>query len=154
MPDDFKWLKLNQLDQQAQQWRKAAEEAPRPKGGWLRALRTALGMTTGQLAGRLGTSQPWINQLEKGEVQGTASVASLQRAAEALGCDLVYALVPRKPLEEMLRQQAEAVAKQELMTVGHSMALEQQRPSREVEAAQLKRLRDKLLDGPWRRLWK
>lgn len=154
MATDFRRLKLQQLDQQLWSWLKTAETAPRPREGWLRALRKGLGMSTGQLALRLGTRQPWVLQLEKAELKDTATLASLRKAADALDCDLVYAVVPRKPLEEMVREQANKVAKQEMATVSHSMALEQQRPSRAVETAQLNELRDALLAGPWRRLWK
>ncbi len=154
MANDFRQLKLRQLDRQLQAWQKTAKTAPCPREGWLRALRTGLGLSTGQLAARLGTRQPWILQLEKAEVKGTASLASLRKAADVLGCDLVYALVPRKPLEQMVRERADQVARRELEAVSHSMTLEQQRPRRAVEAMQLKGLRDTLLAGPWRRLWK
>jgi predicted DNA-binding mobile mystery protein A len=154
MAKDFRQLKLRQLDTQLQTWRRIANTSPRPREGWLRTLRTGLGMSTGQLAQRLGSRQPWVLQLEKAEVKGTVTLASLRKAADALGCDLVYALVPRKPLEQMVHDQADKVAKQEMATVSHSMALEEQRPSYAVETKQLSELRDTLLAGPWRRLWK
>jgi len=154
MANDFTQLKLRQLDQQLQTWRKTANAAPRPREGWLRAIRKGLGMTTGQLAQRMATRRPRVLQLEKAELTGTVTLASLRKAAEALDCDLVYALVPRKPLEQMVRDQVDKVAKQELATVSHSMALEEQRPSYAVETKQLSELRETLLAGPWRRLWK
>jgi predicted DNA-binding mobile mystery protein A len=154
MASDFRQLKLRQLDQQLQGWRKTAKATPRPREGWLRTLRMALGLSTGQLAERLGARQPRVLQLEKGEISDTATLASLRKAADALDCDLVYALVPRKPLEQMVRDQVDTVAKQELATVSHSMALEEQRPSYAVETRQLKELRASLLAGPWRRLWR
>lgn len=154
MANDFRWLKLHQLDARLEVWHAVAREAPAPKEGWLRTLRTALGLSTGQFARRLGTRQPWILQLEKAEVSGSLSLASLRKAAAALDCDLVYALVPRDALETRVRKQAERVAKAELESVGHTMALEKQRPGRAAESRQLKALRDRLLTGPWQRLWK
>ncbi|MBV8446883.1 MAG: mobile mystery protein A, partial [Hyphomicrobiales bacterium] len=74
-----------------------------PPRGWIRAIRDALGMTTVQLARRLGVSQPRITELEKSELSGSISLRSLRRAAEALGCQVVYVLVPNKPLEMVLR---------------------------------------------------
>jgi predicted DNA-binding mobile mystery protein A len=70
----------------------------RPPQGWLRAVRDALGMTTAQLGRRLKVFQPRIVELEKSEVSGSVTLHTLQRAAEALGCRLVYALVPDEPL--------------------------------------------------------
>lgn len=154
MANNLNWLRLRQLDQRLGVWRSAAGPAAPPKEGWLRALRMALGMTTGQLAHRLGTRQPWVTQLEKAETRGNVTLASLRKAADALDCELVYALVPRVPLETRVRRQAERLAKAELASVSHSMALEKQRTSRSVESRQMKELNDSLLAGPWRRLWK
>src|ERR1700722_8381925 len=80
---------------------------PRPPKGWLRAIRDALGMTTAQFARRLGVSQPRIIELEKSEVTGGVTLNTLQRAAEALGCRLVYALVPERALADTVRERAE-----------------------------------------------
>src|SRR5262249_35375661 len=101
-------------------------KSQRPPKGWLRAIRDALGMTTSQLARRLGASQPWITELEQAEVSGTVTLQTLQKAAQALGCRLVYALVPEKPLAEMLRERAERVADRRSSAVEHSMRLEDQ----------------------------
>ena len=154
MANDFRLLKLRQLDKQLNAWYLAAKKAPMPKAGWLRTLRKALGLGTGQLARRMGAHQPWVLQLEKAEVSGAVTLASLKKAADALGCDFVYGIVPREPLENMVRKQAEHTARIEFKSVSHSMALENQRPVRTVESRQFKTLRDSLLAGPWRRLWK
>ena len=69
----------------------------RPPRGWLRAIREALGMTTGQMAKRLGVSQPRVIALEKDEQRGAVTLETLRRAAEALDCTLVYALAPTSP---------------------------------------------------------
>jgi hypothetical protein len=46
----------------------------------------------------------------------------LQRAADALGCDLVYALVPRQPLEQIVAGRARDVSRDQLARVDHSDA--------------------------------
>lgn len=101
-------------------------QSPRPPKGWLRAIRDALGMTTGQFARRLGVSQPRVIKLEKSEVDGTLTLQTLQRAAEALGCRVVYTLVPDKPLADIVRERAEAVADRMASAVEQSMRLENQ----------------------------
>src|ERR1700722_10624100 len=85
-------------------------KSARPPKGWLRAIRDALGMTTAQFGRRLGVSQPRIVELEQSEVTGGVTLHTLQRAAEALGCRLVYALVPDRPLAETVRDPANLVA--------------------------------------------
>jgi predicted DNA-binding mobile mystery protein A len=98
----------------------------RPSRGWIRAIREALGMTTGQLAKRLGVQQPRIIELEKAEATGNITVQSLERAAEAMGCRLVYALVPIKPLTQTIEERASHLAQQKLASVDQTMRLEAQ----------------------------
>ena len=88
---------------------RAVQTAPLPTGGWIRAIREALGMSRNQLAKRLGIAR--LNNLEGNEVSGGVTLARLQRAANALGCRLVYALVPKSSLEETVKLQAFRQAK-------------------------------------------
>lgn len=125
----------------------------RPPRGWIRAIREALGMTTAQLADRLGIAQPSAVGLEKAEAGKGITLQTLERAARALDCTFVYALVPRKPLEILVQERAREVARERLRTISHSMALEDQRVGDEDERAQLERLAQKLIDGPGSALW-
>jgi len=127
--------------------------AQRPPKGWLRAVRDALGMTTAQLGKRLGVSQPRIVELEQSEVSGGVTLNTLQRAAEALGCRLVYALVPDRPLADTVRERAELVATRQANAVAHSMRLEDQEVTdREVAKELQRQLVERLLRRP-ARLW-
>jgi predicted DNA-binding mobile mystery protein A len=125
----------------------------RPPRGWIRAIREALGMTTTQLAERLGIAQPSAIGLEKAEASKAITIATLERAARALDCTLVYALVPRQPLEAIVQERALEVASERLRTISHSMALEDQRVGEDDERAHLERLAQKLIDGPGSALW-
>jgi len=128
-------------------------KSQRPPKGWLRAVRDALGMTTAQLGRRLGVSQPRIVELEQAEVSGKVTLHSLQRAAEALGCRLVYALVPEKPLGETVQKRAELVANRQLASVQHSMSLENQTVKDKKAGANLRRqFIEELMRRP-ARLW-
>jgi|SRR4051812_47707038 len=125
----------------------------RPPKGWLRAVRDALGMTTAQLARRLGISQPSVVQLEQSEAKGTIALHTLERAAEALGCRVVYALVPERPLSETIRERARLVAERKLASVEHTMRLESQEVlDRKTRDEQQQRLIEGLLRRP-RGLW-
>ena len=86
-------------------------------------------MSSAQLAKRLRVKQPTLSAIEQSELKGTIQFATLRRVAEALDCTVVYALVPNKPLETMVRDQAHKVARQRLKAVEHSMLLEQQQVS-------------------------
>jgi predicted DNA-binding mobile mystery protein A len=125
----------------------------RPPRGWIKAIREALGMTTAQLAKRLNVSQPRVLGIEKAEASGSIKLESLERAARALDCRLVYALVPRKPLESLVEDRARAFAKKRLRATSHSMALENQRVDEVDEQDHLERLVQKLLNQPGSALW-
>jgi predicted DNA-binding mobile mystery protein A len=79
---------------------------PRPGRGWIRAIRDALGMSTFELAERMGVSQPRISQYERAEVGGTIRLSTLERVAASLKCNLCYALVPEEPLQAIVHRQA------------------------------------------------
>jgi len=103
-----------------------ATATARPVRGWVRAIRDALGMSAAELAARLGTTQTSVTRLEASERDGRIRLDTLTRAANALGCDLVYALVPRVPLEDQVRAQAERTLARDFTTVANSMRLEDQ----------------------------
>ena len=98
-----------------------------PVRGWIKGIRKALGMTTEQLAKRLGVKQPSVVAIEQSEAKGTIEQATLRRDAEALDCTLVYALVPNQALEAMVRERARLFARRRREPVEHSMLLEDQK---------------------------
>jgi len=97
-----------------------------PVRGWTKAIREALGMTTAQLARRLGIKQPSVVAIEQSEVKGTIELATLRRVADALDCTLVYVFVPKKPLEATVRERARLFLRRRSAPVEHSMLLEDQ----------------------------
>ena len=126
MRSEFRDLRLRQLDRTLEPFQ-AARKVSRPSKGWIRAIRQALGISSGELARRLGTSRQLPLQLEKGEAEDRITLKSLRAIANALDCDLVYALVPRAAsLGELIENRARAEAKQRVLGVEHSMALENQ----------------------------
>ena len=126
MRAEFRSLRLKQLDRSLEPY-KAAGKIPRPSKGWIRTIRQALGVSSGELARRLGTSRQLPLQLEKGEAEDRITLKSLRAAANALDCDLVYAIVPRAgSMEELIENRARVEAKKRVLGVEHSMALENQ----------------------------
>lgn len=121
-----------------------------PVRGWIKAIREALGMSTAQLALRLGIKQPSVVDLERSEMRGTIALSTLRRVAEALDCTLVYALVPNKPLQAMVRDRARALVRQRRAAVEHSMLLEDQAAASEDFEEQLDELVRTINPG---RLW-
>jgi predicted DNA-binding mobile mystery protein A len=141
-----------QLDKRLNQlWN--TDSLMRPPRGWIKAIREALGMTTAQLARRLGVSQPRAVTIEKAEKEKSITLATLERAAHALDCRLVYTLVPTTSLDGLVADRARCLAKKRLETTRHSMMLEAQGVDTADEKEQFKRLVKQLIEKAGSDLW-
>src|SRR4051812_21779391 len=81
----------------------------RPPSGWIKAIRGSLGLSTRQLASRMGSDQANIVRLEEREVSGRATIELLNKAARAMNCKFIYAVVPEdryETLEAILDEQS------------------------------------------------
>ena len=75
-------------------WYRKARQQPRPPEGWLRAMRLAVGIPAEQIADQMGFTLRMVFQTERAEQKRNISLERLERMARAVGCDLVYGLVP------------------------------------------------------------
>lgn len=117
----------------------------RPPKGWVKAIREALGMTTAQLARRMGVAQPSVVALEQSEAFGRIRLDTLQRAASALDCRFVYAFVPNQSLEALVESRRRELAERQLAAVEQSMSLENQSVTdKEVRARHLRAVSDRI----------
>jgi predicted DNA-binding mobile mystery protein A len=148
----FNDLQLHQTDALLSKW-EPVRQSSRPSGGWVHAIRDALGMSGTALARRLGMTQAGISKLEKAEANEAITLASLRKLANALDCELQYALVPRTSLEKTLEDRAHEVARERLRPVSYSMSLENQAVEGPMADVQLELLAKELLNGSRRELW-
>jgi predicted DNA-binding mobile mystery protein A len=148
-------VSASQIDRKLPELREAADllAASAPGGGWIKGIRQSLGLTAAAFGRRLKMAPQSAAELEANEKAATITLASLHRAADALGADLVYAIVPRQKLRETIAQRAKQLAKQRVGPVAHSMRLEAQGlPEREL-AEQVEELARDLERRP-RELWR
>ena len=125
-----------------------------PSGGWIFQVRSSLGMSSEALGNRMGISKSAAAKLERSEAKQTISLKSLQNAAQALNCELVYALRPKVSLEEILRSQAEVVARRIVQNVQKTMGLEEQGSSKIEIEDQIKDIVDDFVLSLNSSLWK
>ena len=90
--------KADKLDARLRAFYRARRTAV-PKQGWLREIRKVTGRRAIEIAQAMETSEKTVYQLERSEVKGTISLKMLQKAAEGMRCDVVYAVVPWKRTE-------------------------------------------------------
>jgi len=126
MKPEFRRLRIVQLERALAPFL-AAKETARPQKGWIRAIREATGITVRDLARRLHKAPSVAAHLEGSEAEYRITLASLRDAADALGCQLVYALVPKSgSLQALAEARARTRASENVRSVEHSMALEDQ----------------------------
>lgn len=148
---DFLELQRKQLDAQLSSGG-TLRSIRRPRTGWIRTIRTALGMSAVQLGRRLGMTRQGVTALEKAETAETITLATLRKVAHALECDLVVALVPNETLEKTVRQQAQRKATEERNRVVHTMRLEAQETGIH-QALDVNKSVDSWLTARLKRLW-
>ncbi len=119
-------------------------------GDWIRLLRSRLRMTQAELARRAHITQPNLAAIESGKVD--PQVGTLRRIYEGLGCELNLEPLLHKPLEELVRDRARAVALTRLKQTMGTMALEDQAPDKDTFRQLLEKRTDDLLRSPRKRL--
>jgi predicted DNA-binding mobile mystery protein A len=124
-----------------------------PPKGWIKAIRESLGMTTRQLAARMGVAPSRIPLIEKAEITGSTTLKTLRQTAAAMNCAFVYAFVPVEPLDDILRDRATQKARLDIARLDHTMRLENQSLRKSDLDAERQRTVDRILAGSLRGLW-
>lgn len=128
MRPEFRDLRLQQLATAFTAF-DSGKLPPRPRGGWLRAMREALGMAQSKIAKKMHVRQQSIASFEKAEAEDRITLANLRRVAETMGCELVYAIIPKSgSVQELAEERAKSEAAKRVLSVEHTMALEDQAP--------------------------
>lgn len=83
-------------------------------------------MTAAQLGKRLRMSPQSVLALEKREVAGSITLATLEKAAQALDCRVRVLFIPNHGIEETVYQRAMDRARDERNRIVHTMGLEGQ----------------------------
>jgi predicted DNA-binding mobile mystery protein A len=137
-----------------------ARRVHRPYGGWLRAVRKALGLSAKELASDLRVSPSAFFRMERAEWKDKISLAGLDKAARAMSCKLVYAIVPYKESFEehaakdvkylVQRQKTERRRKRKLALAmaGVEKTWEQKKEGTEVGNRRLR----KLVEALWEKM--
>lgn len=126
---------------------------PVPKGGWVKTIRTALGMTTYDLANKTNLDQSRISRIESSEARQEIKLSTLKKMADGLGVKFVYGFVPEQDLEEIVLEQAKKIARKRLDRIDHSMKLELQGVSEPEQEESLNDLVDKILIDKPKNFW-
>jgi predicted DNA-binding mobile mystery protein A len=114
-----------------------------PPTGWIKAIRTAIGMSMQQLGNKLNVSKQGIMDIEKREKEGSITIKSLREIARAMDMQLVYGFVPNDgSLDSLIEKRATELATQIVIRTANTMKLEDQANSKKrIETAIRERAR-------------
>lgn len=146
-------LYLEQIDRKIKAFSGVLPDS-KPMGGWIEAVRKAIGMNMRQLATKMNKTPQAIKQIQEREKAGTITLNSLEETAAAMNMRLVYAIVPMETssLSELIQQQAEKMAKEIVIRANKTMSLEDQKISEKRIKNSIKEISAELTENP-EKLW-
>lgn len=108
-----------------------------PPTGWIKAIRTAIGMSMQQLGNRLSITKQSVQAIERREKEGSITIKSLREVAKVLDMQLVYGFIPVDgSLEELINRKAKDMATQIVLRTNNTMKLEgQENTTQRIEKA-------------------
>lgn len=125
-----------------------------PQEGWIASTRKALGLSAAQLGRMVGNTRANISAAERSEQAERATLQTLKTMAEAMGCKLVYAIVPAQgSVDDLIRAQARKKAIALVKQAGTHMALEKQSLSDDKVEEEITRVMRELMEKQSSDLW-
>ena len=126
-----------------------------PLGGWIATFQQAVGMSTANLAERLGVSRNSVYEAIRGERSGSITLNRLDRIAGAMGGKVVYAIVPRTgQVEEIVMTRARKKARLIIRRARSHMALEGQTEGLRSQEEMIEELASEMVREMPRDFWK
>ena len=121
-----KSLQIQQLSSKMQVVATIKKIAP-PPTGWIKAVRTALGMSLQQLGNKISITKQSLTEIERREKEGTITLKTLRDVAIGLDMELVYGFVPKDgSLDALIQRKAKELATQIVLRTSNTMKLEDQ----------------------------
>ncbi|WP_417592429.1 mobile mystery protein A [Owenweeksia hongkongensis] len=124
-------LQIQQLESKLKTYSSLRQEVT-SSVGWIKVIRTALGITLQQLGTKLSISKQAASTIEQREQDGSITLKTLRETANALDMELVYGLVPKDgSLDALIERKARELAIQIVSRTSNTMKLEDQENSKE-----------------------
>jgi len=123
---------------------------PRPLPGWIKAIRSGLGMSMQQLGNKLGITRQSVLETEQREMKGTITINALREAARAMDMELVYGFVPKDgSLEGLIIRRSNELAARFVARKPYRSEQEIQEAIRETSLALQQEMPKILWDTDW-----
>ena len=146
-------LQIEQLSTKLKPFKPMAKSV-RPAIGWVKTIRTSVGMSLEQLGGKLGITRQSAQNLEKRESEGSITIKALEEAAFAMKMKFVYGFVALDgSIEKLIENRAKALATEIVMRTSGTMALEGQENSPERIKKAIEERTKEIIEEMPKKLW-
>jgi predicted DNA-binding mobile mystery protein A len=145
MKSDLSDLAMAQIERRLTSIREVKAKTIVPNG-WIKFIRKAMGLSSTDLAKLSNLSPRTVTQAERREVDGKVTLSTLKKMAEAMECDLVYSLVPKKSVKDTIKNKAREKAIKRLEEAGLHMKIEGQEAENNIQD-QIEALAQKFIDN-------
>jgi len=146
-------LKIAQLSRKLMSYKTVGNESA-PTIGWVKTIRTSIGMSLEQLGNQLGITRQSAQNLEKREAEGSITINALEEAGKAVGMKLVYGFVPMDgSLEKLIEKRAQRLAVEIVMRTSGTMKLEGQENSPERIKKAIAERKKEIMEAMPKILW-
>lgn len=124
-------LQIEQLNKKLKPYKLASKETS-PAIGWIKTIRTSIGMSLEQLGNKLGITKQSAQSLEKREAKGAITIKALEEAGKAMDMKLIYGFIPIDGnIENLIEKKAKKLATEIVLRTSNTMKLEDQENSPE-----------------------
>ncbi|CAO4848222.1 MAG: hypothetical protein CNLJKLNK_01418 [Holosporales bacterium] len=152
MKKAYELLSVYQLDEKLKNFKVLKDI--HPKQGWCKYIRTVLNLPATKLAKFIGITQPSIMKMEENEQNKKITLETLEKLANAMGCDLVYAFVPKKSFDHFIETKQKEAMKKFFNETHHTMMLENQELDQKSLKIQKEIYEKSISSESLKKLWK
>ncbi len=148
-----KRLQIEHLEKKMKPLKKA-EGIVTPQVGWIKTIRTTLGMSLAQLSKKLGRNRSSIARMEEREPNGSITIKTMEEVGRAMGVKLIYGYVPIDgSIDKLIEKKAKNLATEIVMRTSGSMKLEDQENSPERIRKAIAERTKEIMDEIPKKLW-
>lgn len=125
-----------------------------PPTGWIKAIRTAVGMSGQQLGNKLSMTKQGVLDIEKREQDGSITIKALREIGRAMDMQLVYGFVPNDgSLDALIEKRAIELATKIVLRTANTMKLEDQANSKKRIEKAIKERAEEIKNEMPKMLW-
>ncbi|MBP9753352.1 MAG: hypothetical protein KBD31_06085 [Proteobacteria bacterium] len=148
----YELLTISQLDEKLKPLKDL--KTINPTFGWIRYIRESLCLSAERLGLLLNMKQPSVFGMEENERTKKITLETLDKAANAMGCDLVYAFVPKSTMQSFICDKQKEIGQKIVEKANHTMTLEKQGLEAKALKQQQKIMQEGLSHESLKVLWR